>query len=42
MAGLAVLLGLFGVPAAPELLQGAGHILTGVLAVASVFMGESK
>jgi hypothetical protein len=42
MAGLAVLLGLFGVPAAPEVIQGAGQVLTGFLALASVFLGESK
>lgn len=40
MAGLAVLLGLFGVPAAPEIVQGAGNVLTGVLGLAAVFVRE--
>lgn len=42
MAGLAVLLGLFGVPAAPEIMQGAGQILTGLFGVAAVFLREKK
>lgn len=41
MAGLAVLLGLFGVPAAPEIMQGVGHIVTGGFALAAVFMREN-
>lgn len=40
MAGLAVLLGLFGVPAAPEVMQGAGQVLTGLLGLAAVFVRE--
>lgn len=40
MAGIAVLLGLFGVPAAPEVIQGAGHLLTGALGLAAIFMKE--
>lgn len=40
MAGLAVLLGLVGVPAAPEVVQGAGNVLTGLLGLAAVFMRE--
>lgn len=40
MAGLAVLLGLFGVPAAPEMVQGAGMILTGVTGLLAVLLPE--
>lgn len=40
MAGLSVLLGLLGVPAAPEVMQGAGQVLTGAFALAAVFMRE--
>jgi hypothetical protein len=40
LAGVAVLLGLFGVPAAPEIVQGAGQLLTGLLALAAVFVRE--
>jgi len=40
LAGAAVLLGLFGVPAAPEIVQGVGHVLTGLLALAAVFVKE--
>lgn len=42
MAGLAVLFGLFGVPHAPEILQGVGQVLTGAFGVAAVFLGEKK
>lgn len=40
LAGLAVLLGLFGVPNAPELVQGVGQVVTGALAVAAVVVNE--
>lgn len=40
MAGLAVLMGLIGVPAAPEVVQGAGQVLTGLFGLAAVFMRE--
>jgi hypothetical protein len=40
MAGLAVLLGLFGVPAAPEIVQGAGQVVTGLFALAAIFVKE--
>lgn len=40
LAGIAVLLGLFGVPAAPEVVQGAGQVLTGLLGLAAVFVRE--
>lgn len=40
MAGLAVLLGLFGVPAAPEILQGTAQVVTGLFGLAAVVMRE--
>jgi hypothetical protein len=42
MAGMAVLLGLFGVPAAPEMVQGAGMVLTGVAGLLAVLLPESQ
>jgi hypothetical protein len=42
LAGIAVLLGLFGVPAAPEVVQGAGQVLTGLLGLAAVFVREKS
>lgn len=40
MAGLSVLLGLFGVQVAPEVAQGAVQVVTGAAALAAVFMKE--
>lgn len=40
LAGLAVLLGMFGVPSAPEMIQGVGQILTGALGLAAVLVRE--
>ena len=42
LAGFAVLLGLFGVPNAPELVQGVGQVLTGALAIAAVVVSDKK
>lgn len=39
-AGLSVLLGLFGVQVAPELATGAVQTLTGLAALAAIFMRE--
>jgi hypothetical protein len=39
-AGVSVLLGLFGVQLAPELMQGAIQAITGAAAVAAVILGE--
>jgi hypothetical protein len=40
LAGVAVLLGMFGVPNAPELVQGVGQVVAGGLAVAAIFVKE--
>lgn len=40
LAGLAVLLGMFGVPAAPEMVQGVAQIITGALGLAAVLVRE--
>lgn len=40
MAGLSVLLGVFGVPHAPELMQGAGQIVVGIAGLLAVAMPE--
>ncbi len=41
MAGIAVLLGMFGVPAAPEIVQGVGHVLTGIIGLAAILIPEA-
>jgi len=40
MAGLSVLMGLFGVPNVPEILQGVASIATGAFGLAAVIMPE--
>lgn len=40
MAGISVLLGLFGVQVAPEVATGAVQVVSGVAALAAVFMRE--
>lgn len=42
MAGLAVLLGLFGVPAAPEIVQGVGQIIAGGFGLAAILLREKS
>jgi hypothetical protein len=41
-AGIAVLLGLFGVQVAPELMQGAIQAATAVAALAAMLLGERR
>lgn len=41
-AGLAVLLGLFGVQIAPEVMAPAVQVVSGAAALAAIFMGERK
>lgn len=41
-AGLSVLLGLFGVQIAPEVMAPAVQVVGGAAALAAVFMGERK
>ena len=42
MAGLAIVLGLFGVPLAPEALQAGGSMVAGVAGLLAIFMSEKK
>lgn len=41
MAGLSVLLGLFGVPHAPEALQGVASLATGAFGLLAIFKPEA-
>ncbi len=41
-AGISVMLGVFGVNVAPEIMQSAVQVLTGLSALAAVFLSEKK